>query len=313
MMMTRLLFLALLVGCPGTDTDTEVDTDSGADTDSEADTSDDIDTEIDTDTEVDTDTDTSDFNNVTAIIGERCLPHQQIAEVSLQVQGPSVSLNGVVWSDFAAIPPTATLSADGCSYYTFDPNICGDCASGDVCMPDGVCVERRAGIEASTLTVTVDGVETTVPNSGGFFYGNNVGSPDDAFNIDLAWGDITVSLDSVSIPAAVTGLQAVASGNWDTPGIISMTWDAGSGEVFTDIPMNHHVRTPAFTRCHASVSAGNMTASAPMINPLAQVTGLEFQGFMVEIPAAAQTTDGCVQFTVGMQDYAGVSYPRALF
>ena len=56
-----------------------------------------------------------------------------------------------------------------------------------------------------------------------------------------------------------------------------------------------------------------MSATPAMIDPLAQSTGLEFQGFQIEIPAAAQTDDGCIQFTLGMQEYTSVSYPNASF
>ena len=89
------------------------------------------------------------------------------------------------------------------------------------------------------------------------------------------------------------------------PGALDLSWtpQADGALVTTLISINHHAAGPTLTACAAATAAGNLRADAEMIDPLAVVTGLEFQGANHVNVAAAWTEEGCVELRYGTQDW----------
>ena len=85
-------------------------------------------------------------------------------------------------------------------------------------------------------------------------------------------------------------------GAWNAPGDTTLAWDSTTDWAYTHIPINHHVGGPTFTECHVPGNEGPIVVPAAMIDPLAVITGLEFQGMRHAQFASAQTSAGCVEF-----------------
>ena len=114
----------------------------------------------------------------------------------------------------------------------------------------------------------------------------------------LSFAEYTVTLAPTSLPAELQNLASTGLENSFSPGDIRITWDAANSgeEIFTRIPINHHVGGPTFSECAAPISAGEMLIAKEYVEPLAVSTGLEFQGVEAMNRAAAETPLGCIEF-----------------
>ena len=204
----------------------------------------------------------------------------------------------------------AELTTPTCAYHQFDPGSCGVCDPGETCSSvQGMCVAERRTIKDATLVVDVDGTSQTLmvdATLGGLYGDLTVGSAADAFEMTLTWGDTEVTLapmnyQGLSLDALTLMTETM---EFDTPGAVDVTWvPATNGHVISQIPINHHAAGPTFTFCATEASSGAFHADAEMIDPLAVITGLEFQGVDYAYIAAAELPQGCVEFRFGHQQY----------
>jgi hypothetical protein len=99
-------------------------------------------------------------------------------------------------------------------------------------------------------------------------------------------------------PGPLAGYSLNIAGTNEAPETVTVAWapDGSDAHVFTHIPINHHAAGPTFTECTVPASAGGFVVEAPMLVPLAVVTGLEFQSVQHVRFAAANTAVGCVEF-----------------
>jgi hypothetical protein len=121
----------------------------------------------------------------------------------------------------------------------------------------------------------------------------------------VRYGEVEIHVPAMSPPAEPLVAEVETEGDYDAPGALRARWTPlGDGSVVgTFIAINHHAGGPTFTECRVDGAAGSFSATAPMINPLAVSTGLEFQGVDHYQYAAAQTRAGCVDVRFGARVY----------
>jgi hypothetical protein len=188
--------------------------------------------------------------------------------------------------------------AGDCAYHVHDRAACGGCDLGDVCSQTGECVVRRSPVLGSTIAVTIDGVEQNFEaNEFGQIW-SDLGPVTTDIETSLSWDGTVASAPAWSPPTGDIGPAVAVSGEWDAPGELVVTWtDQGeSALVTTTVPINHHVPSSTFVHCVSAESTETFSAPAEMIDPLAVVTGLEFQGLEHERAYAVPVAGGCVQF-----------------
>ena len=100
------------------------------------------------------------------------------------------------------------------------------------------------------------------------------------------------------IPTELVSAQGNLSGSYDVPTAIDLSWDpAATGtHVLSLTKINHHVNEPTFTECTVPGESGELHIDGDMLQPLAVVTGLEFQAIRLARVAAAQIDEGCIEF-----------------
>jgi hypothetical protein len=202
------------------------------------------------------------------------------------------------------------LSTPTCAFHHYTAAGCPACEVGEVCSIEDACVPERRTIKDATLLVTSGAdarVYTADPQLGGIYSQVDIGDASASYAMRLGWGDTVVELAAMPVADGSLGNPMVTTeGDYDAPGALDATWEpAQSGAFVTSrIPINHHAAGPTFTECAAPESAGAFHADADMINPLAVVTGLEFQGLQHEFVAAATTPSGCIEFRFGTQIFA---------
>ena len=301
--------LLILAGCPAKDDADPVDTGGDGDADTDADS--DSDTDADTDADSDTDTDTDlDF---TPVPGAVCAPEERIGQIAIVDDGfGQTSLSGRIWDrDDPWIGDPAEVT-DTCAHYRFDASICGPCDPGTVCAVSGTCEPERRAIKTARLTVVGADEERTYEADAatGDLYGAI--DFDGPYALTLTWGDRELVLPATARAGAVTDVSVTAEGTYERPDALDVTWsvpDDTDTSVATTIPINHHAAGPTFTVCRAPADSGGFTVPAPMVNPLAVVTGLEFQGVDHVRTAAVTLPEGCVDFWLGARTPAYATFP----
>jgi len=204
----------------------------------------------------------------------------------------------------------AELSTPTCGYHHYTTAGCPACEVGETCSIGDECVAERRTIKDATLLVSAGAEQrqyTADAQLGGIYAQLDIGDATSSFAMTLSWGETEVQL--APMPVAGGNLANVAvttEGDYAAPGALDATWDPAQTGAFvrSRIPINHHAAGPTFTECAAPESAGAFHADADMINPLAVVTGLEFQGVEHVFVAAATTPEGCVEFRFGTQVFA---------
>ncbi|MCP4809667.1 MAG: hypothetical protein GY913_28365 [Proteobacteria bacterium] len=221
-----------------------------------------------------------------------CDLSEQIALVEIEGydgQAPTASVRA--WDKPNPRWGAPELSNDSCDFHRIEP--CGDCGD-QVCGRWGCADDQQ--VVRPDFTITVDGVEQTLDeDNAGYFWARI----DEGTEFGATLG--SAEMPAVTTPSGDIRPSVSTAGDYSAPGELTATWtDAGEGaSVTTWIDINHHAYgEPTFTRCVANESAGEFTADAEMIDPLAIITGLEFQGVVHERLFAADTDDGCVQFRV---------------
>jgi hypothetical protein len=201
----------------------------------------------------------------------------------------------------------AELVTPTCGYHHYAAGGCPACDAGQVCSLDGACVPERRTVKDAKLVVS-SGADmrqyAADPTLGGIYSMLDIGSAAASYAMTLSWGETEVTLDAMPVASASLGNVAVKTeGDYAKPGALDATWKPSATGAFvrSRIPINHHAGGPTFTECAAPESAGAFHADAPMIDPLAVQTGLEFQGVEHVFVAAATTPAGCVELRFGAQ------------
>ena len=199
------------------------------------------------------------------------------------------------------------LSTSTCDYHHYEPGACGACEAGEVCSIDSACVPEQRTVKDATLKVKTGASERQYqadPKLGGIYSMVDIGNASASYAMTLSWADVEVQLDAMPVASGTLTDAAVSiEGDSSAPGALEATWKPSQQGAFvrSRIPINHHAGGPTFTACAALESAGKFHADAAMVNPLAVITGLEFQGLQHEFVAAANTPQGCVEFRFGEQ------------
>jgi hypothetical protein len=199
------------------------------------------------------------------------------------------------------------LSTPTCAFHHYIPGVCQPCEAGEVCSLGSECVVDRRTIKDAVLTVSTgadDRQYAADAQLGGIYSTLDIGDATSSYAMTLGWGDILIELEAMPVAAGnVMNAAVTIEGTYDAPGALDATWDESATGAFirSRIPINHHAGGPTFTECAAPESAGAFHADAGMIDPLAVVTGLEFQGIEHVFVAAVSTPQGCVEFRFGEQ------------
>jgi hypothetical protein len=201
----------------------------------------------------------------------------------------------------------AELSTSTCEFHHYKAGVCAACKAGEVCSLESACVPEQRTVKDATLLVSTGANErkyTANATLGGIYSMIDIGNAASSYAMTLSWGDVEVQLDAMPVASGkLTNAAVKIEGSSAAPGALDATWKPSQSGAFvrSRIPINHHAGGPTFTECAAPESAGNFHADAAMVNPLAVVTGLEFQGLQHEFVAAANTPAGCVEFRFGEQ------------
>jgi hypothetical protein len=245
--------------------------------------------------------------------GSWCALDRVIGGLSVERYGEGTpSFSAEIWDATDPWVGEPTLENAHCAYHAFTPDSCGSCDSDEVCAVSGECVPARRRVKDLELTLTVDGVEQSYSaDAQGLIYGNLEGSPSE-ISATLSWSGGSVSMPATGLPGDTLGATVSGSGDYDAPGKLEVRWtDPGEGAwVRTRIPINHHASGPTFTECRAEDHEEAFDVDAAMVDPLAVITGLEFQGLHHVHPASVEVDAGCVQLLVGTQLYTDVQYTR---
>jgi hypothetical protein len=199
------------------------------------------------------------------------------------------------------------LSTPTCDFHHYTAGQCGACDAGQTCSLDDTCVPERRTIKDATLVVSAGAAERDYaadPELGGIYSTVDIGNSASSYSMTLSWGDTQVQLGAMPVASAdLANLAITIEGDSSMPGALEATWEPSSPGAFvrSTIPINHHAAGPTFTECAAPESAGAFHADAAMIDPLAVITGLEFQGVEHVFVAAATIPEGCVEFRFGEQ------------
>lgn len=296
---------------PETQGDTEGDTHGTDWSDTEPlppDTSDtvDADTAPDTaDTEPGPDGDTTAPGRIAATPGARCEPSERIGLVQIEDQGTLYASAWVYDRTNPVYGPPAS-STDTCAFYKYAPSTpCPTCELDEACGLSGLCEPLPLVRRDVVLELAHGGSSQRFESSGD--YGELWGEVTlgKTLSLTLGFGDVEVTLGETTVPDALSDVTGTLTGSYDDPQGLSLTWApvAGDTEVFTHVPMNHHVAEPTFTVCATPASTGAMQIGGDMLKPLAVSTGLEFQGLEHVRFAAAETPLGCVEFRYQIRAY----------
>ncbi|MBL8742464.1 MAG: hypothetical protein JNK04_15250 [Myxococcales bacterium] len=236
-----------------------------------------------------------------------CAPEDTIGRfwISGFPGGPVIS--GELWETTAPFIGPPTLTTATCGFHEFQDTCPGTCDPGTVCNYAGTCVPERRSVKDASLRITVGGEEQIVeadPKLGGFYAPLEIGDESSEFAMHLTWGELEVDLVPFAYQGApLADATVTTEGDSSAPGALDATWttSAAGGHVMSRIPINHHAGGGTFTNCAAPLSAEGFHADAEMIDPLAVITGLEFQGLEYVNIAAAETPVGCIDFRLGEQ------------
>ncbi len=246
--------------------------------------------------------------NFQAVHDTYCAPEDLIGRFWIYGFAATPTLSGELWETTSPFTGPPSLTTDTCAFYEYQDS-CVTCDPGTICNYAGVCVPERRSVKAASLKITAGAEEQTIAADatiGGFNGEVTVGDASSDFAMQLTWGELTVDLAPLGYQAGPLQDAAITlEGDHSAPGALEATWtsSAAGGHVFTLININHHAAAGTFTTCAAPESAESFQADADMIDPLAVITGLEFQGIQYVNVAAAETSKGCIEFWLGEEEY----------
>ncbi|MFH1467408.1 MAG: hypothetical protein ABIO70_23695 [Pseudomonadota bacterium] len=240
-------------------------------------------------------------------VGEPCPRLELAGVVELTAEGGDVNLGGAIYGAPWPLVGPPVLENEHCSYHRYDASACGQCPGTLVCGGGGVCVPLPTVLTDLTVVASAGGTSHTVqsdPTYGWLWEQWSDGGEDWA--LEVGFGQDTFEVPAMAIAAQVEGLAVTTEyDDYHGPGALDASWTPrqDGALVRTEIPINHHAGTGTSTLCEAGAEVGGFHADAEMIDPLAVITGLEFQGVWTMHVAAAHTSVGCVEVRMGTYAY----------
>ena len=237
-----------------------------------------------------------DLTPALAVPGARCAAEERIGIIQI-TPGKIVRADLFDRIDPWLADPARTDAS--CALHSFTVEQCDDCADDEICDREGACAPIPRRDPAGRLVLRAGGdqqVFEAEPATGEL--GGEITLPGDRFAVEVeAFGQQVTLEEETSVPELLTGFSASLLGDYSAPEGIEASWDPApeGSHLFTRIPVNHHAAGPTFTECAGDASAGSLSISGPVLEPLAVITGLEFQGFDHVRFAAAETSRGCVE------------------
>jgi hypothetical protein len=241
-----------------------------------------------------------------AVHGQRCSVESTIGVVQLAgFPQPYVQVTLYDRPDPWIGEPELTTAT--CAFHQYTPGVCQGCEAGEVCSLANECVTEQRTIKDASLVVRTGGEQREYEADaqlGGIYSMIDIGDANAQYGMTLSWGEIEVTLEPMPVASAeLAGAAVMIEGDSSQPGALDATWQPSGNGAFVRslITINHHASGPTFTECAALESAGAFHADAEMVDPLAVVTGLEFQGLEHQYIGSANTPQGCVEFRFGEQ------------
>ncbi len=243
--------------------------------------------------------------------GGSCDPVERAGWIALSRTDDQLTLSGVINDAPEPLTGRPEISNEHCAYHRYDSSGCPPCNSGLICGGDGSCTTAPVAFGDLVVLASAGGGTTRIEadSTTGLVY-QQLGDPDLEWTLDLAFGPDRVSAPAMPVASGDIGISVQIEGSSESPGALEASWtpsDDGSA-VRTVVPINHHAQPGTFTFCQADAALGSFRADAEMIEPLAVVTGLEFQGIEHWRLAAAQTSVGCVELRYGRSLYLDPSF-----
>lgn len=243
------------------------------------------------------------------VVGEPCPRMELVGAVELSIFDGNVSLGGVIYDAPQPFTGVPTLNNEHCSFHQYDASACGGCGDPLVCAGDGDCVPMPSAFTDLRVTARDGNVWQFVEADpkGGWLYEQWPHSGDD-WAMDVSFGQDAFSVPAMAIADGDIGVRVSADGDYHGPGALTVSWTPvlDGSLVRTEVPINHHAQAGTFTHCEAGAEVGGFTADAAMINPLAVITGLEFQGVEHLNVASVATSVGCVELRYGTHIHTDV-------
>jgi hypothetical protein len=249
-----------------------------------------------------------------ATLGVSCAPTELAGWVTLAPANDQLYLGGVVYNAPQPLTGVPTIDNQHCAFHHYDSSGCATCEAPLVCAGDGSCVPQPVAFGDLHVVARADGVTEFAesdPTTG--LLSAQFDGEDKVWALELNFGQDRVTVPAMPVADGAIGVTvAVESSDETAPGALTVSWTpAADGSVVrTEVPINHHAAPGTFTRCEADVATGSFTASAEMVDPLAVITGLEFQGVEHLQVASAQTSVGCVELRYGSWIHVDPSYGR---
>ena len=245
---------------------------------------------------------------IVAVPGQRCALDERIGLITVEDSGGTFYLQGAIDDRPSPWYGAPELSTEACDFHRFDPSsACPTCSETELCGLDGTC--SPAPVRYTDVVVTLTGTTEesfSADATTGDVFGALTGTGPFAF--DVRYGDVHITLVATAAPSALSDLTGTLEGGFEAPTKLDVAWstsDLGT-DVFTRIPINHHASGPTFTECAVPGSAGALSVGQAMLEPLAVITGLEFQGLEHTRFAAAETPAGCVELRVLRREYVNL-------
>lgn len=238
--------------------------------------------------------------------GERCDRAERVGLVEITAGGA----NAFMFDKVDPMIGEPALSDAACGFHEYRPAGPCDCDTGEVCSLAGTCVAAPRRATDGRLTLRAGGAEQVFeadPELG--FLGGAITLPGPAYTVEVFAFGQTVTLEAeTAVPGPLANVAVTLEGTYDMPAGLDATWDPVDDDslVFTDIPINHHAGGATFTECAVATSAGALRVEGEMLEPLAVVTGLEFQALEHGRFAAAETSRGCVEFRFSARESVGL-------
>ncbi|MGC4119339.1 MAG: hypothetical protein QM765_33195 [Myxococcales bacterium] len=246
---------------------------------------------------------------LTAVVGSRCEYYQRRAVLTVSDDG---SANRYLSAFFQDVPDPwvgmPELTDSSCKFHLAWSGTCDgkpECDGARVCSHTGTCV--AAPVPATSLSVTVRGTSGTqqFDSKPGDSFGGSITVADPALALTIVADGLRIEVPEMSAPASLTNPQGTLTGSWDQPEAIDLSWTAPASpaQVYSLTRINHHAATSTFTECVVAATAGKLHIDRAMLEPLAVITGLEFQSVQHVRFAAVETATGCVEVRFQRDQY----------
>lgn len=242
--------------------------------------------------------------------GARCAPDDRLGLV--EIASWSEGSYDVSASVFDAPPPwlgPPARSDASCAF--FDGAAGCACGESEVCAFGGGCARRPSPVRDLRLAVRAGDDEEVFEEDEipGVVHGAlTLSGP--TFSLELSGEGVVVRAPEMTVPEPLVDAAGTLHGGFETPTGLDLSWTppAAGVDVFTHIPINHHVPTPTFTECLVDGAAGALSVPGEMLTPLAVSTGLEFQRVEPARFAAVTTDWGCIEVRFSVKQLVDLGY-----